>query len=77
MKWREAKRVPSTFYTHPSPVRYVARGGGKSYEVSELWSDPIARSGATYWASFDGNGCNKAWKTKEAAQAWCERDAAQ
>jgi hypothetical protein len=74
MKWREAKRKTSIGYTQPSAVRYVARGGGKSYEVSEAWVDRIARRGATVWWSYDGYGHNRPWATKEQAQAWCERD---
>jgi hypothetical protein len=76
MKWRE-KHNREPWYTGPTEGTTIAyaRGGGKTYRVRAAWRNWLDRSLGIVWWSGASDGTNKAWKTKAAAIAWCERDA--
>ena len=78
MKWRacsEWKR--HRYFTGPDATYFKAKSGGVRYEVCCRYAKTFARSGPVVWWSHNGKGDNRQWKTKEAAMAWCEQDAAQ
>lgn len=77
MKWRECSESKRhEYFQGPEESYYVARKSGRTYEVNASWRDRSRREGDVLWWSYDGEGTNKAWKSKEAAMAWCERHAA-
>lgn len=75
MKWRECKNR-ERWYTGPSEGRtyWIARKGGVWYQVSATYERVWATSGpVVWWATCQPVAANKAFKTREAAMAYCER----
>lgn len=69
MKWRECRNREVAYWR--------AQKGGQGYIVRANWRDPLARKGkVVWWAVTAPRGANKAFRTKEAAMAYCERVAA-
>lgn len=76
MKWRERNEWRrNQWHQGPENTYYTARKGGKVYEVHASWRSWSDHSAGVVWWSHDGQGTNKAWKTRGAAMRWCERDA--